>query len=109
MTMQIEFPVIIAKEILKLTPWLETPNDPVRYHEADAELKAFLLALTDFHDLLWGPHPSEYWRELAKPYPRSVVIRFIVMHHYNPKPKEELAKQLLNVIHYFPEDLNEQA
>lgn len=90
------FPVAVVKDILRLTPYLETANDPVQYHTARSELTGLLDALSIYrklvYDLVWETPVIE------------TVVLFCIRHHWNGKSKEELAEQLLDVLRFYPND-----
>jgi len=94
-------PIAILEEVIGLTCYFETPSNVVPYHTATAELTGFVHALADYRKLVYGQSREMPWDNLS--YLATIIISFCVKHHWSNKSAEELAKQLLNVIHFYPE------
>lgn len=93
------FPVEIAKEMMKLARYLEVPRDVVVYHEAEAKLKGLIVSLQDYHDIAYPDPVAQEWSQYQV---YNTIMRFVIRHQHSMTNREELAHQLLSVIHYFP-------
>lgn len=91
------FPIAIAEEILKLTKFLEIERDVVQYHLATAELRGLLRSLDDYRQITSDSHD---WFDTQL---EAMTIKFCVQHHYSHRSSQELAEQLLNVLHFWGE------
>jgi hypothetical protein len=73
-------------------------NGPTAYNEAEIKLHTIVDDLTTYYKVAW---PTEFNGQDFFKYKASIV-RFITLKQYSPMFKAAVARQLLDMMHYFP-------
>ena len=94
------FPIEIGKSMLNLATDLSMSKGPTAYAEAEMVLISLLDVLTTYHKVLW---PERLLDSMQFKRQKASVIRFIELKQYSPMFKSAVARQLLDMMHYFPE------
>lgn len=98
------FPIEIGKSMLSLAADLNMSKGPTAYAEAEMVLISLLDVLTTYHKVLW---PERLQDSMQFKRQKDSVVRFIELKQYSPMFKSAVARQLLDMLHYFPETQTE--